>query len=64
MDEVVDKREAVSRRELLRLVVYIGVPGEKGGLVERIRRRFESNAFVPMRSSYLSARKLGGKNDG
>lgn len=64
MDEVIDEREAVSGRELLRLVVYIGVPGEKGGLVERIRRRFESNGFIPVRSSYVSASKFGRKNDG
>ena len=64
MDKIVDEREAVSGRELLRLVVYIGVPGQKGDFVERIRRRFESNAFVPMRNSYMSASKLGGKNDG
>ena len=64
MDEVIDKREAVSGRDFLRLVVYIGVPGEKGGLVERILRRFESNGFIPVRSSYVSASKFGGKNDG
>lgn len=64
MNEVIDKRKAISGRELFRLVLNLGIPGEKGGLVKRIRRRSENEGFVSMRSSYIPARKFGGENDG
>jgi hypothetical protein len=63
VNKAVDERKAVSRREILSLVVDVCVPGEKGGLKKRNRRRFESKTFVAVRCSYVSTREFGGEND-
>ena len=63
VNEVVEKRKAVSGNKFLHLVVDVGVPGEEGGLIKRIRRRFESKVFITMRSSYTSTREFGGEDD-
>ena len=63
MNKVVDERKTASRREILSLVADVCVPGEKGGLIKRNRRRFESDIFVAVRCSYVSTCEFGGEND-
>jgi hypothetical protein len=57
VNKVVDERKAASRCEILSLVADVCVPGEKGGLKKRNRRRFESKTFVAVRCSYVSIRR-------
>jgi len=63
VNEVVDKREAVSRCEILQLAADVGVPSEKGGLVKRTLRGYQSKMFTPVRGSYPPALEFRGEDD-
>lgn len=63
MNEVVDKRKTVSRREILRLVVGVGVPGKQDGFVKGSRCRLEGKTVTAVRSLYFPTGKLGREND-
>lgn len=63
VNKVVGKRKAVSGGKVLSPVANAGIPGEKGGLIKRTRRRFESKTSIAVRSPYVSALEFGREND-